>query len=302
MAEAAARRLTPVTLELRGKNPADVHASADLKVKARRMAWAKWMNSGQVCVSPDYVLVDGPVRERLVNELRQAIQTSYGSSPIESPDYSRIVSTHHFDRLAGLAAGAGGHAAIVGETDRERRAMGPGVRVDPDPASALMTQEVFGPILPFVTVAGPAEAAMQIAGRPASLVVHAFASDRALIAEMERETRSGAYLVNDAVISHAVRGLPFGSVAESGMGAYHGRHGFETSPNRERCFNARPGSTTLCGIRRTRRRRSAGCVGSLASIIRPGLDWHRRDDLRRSAPAASNNKAAFHGRGSRLLG
>lgn len=228
IAEAAARHLTPVTLELGGKNPAYVHASADLKVTARRLTWAKWMNAGQVCVSPDYVLVDASVRDRLVAELITAVNAFFGEVPIESPDYARIVSARHFDRLAALATDAGGDVALVCASDRERLRMGPCLIIDPDPASSLMTEEIFGPILPIRTVAGPAEAAELMGERSSPLVVHVFASDASVISRMQDQTRSGAFLVNDAIISHAVRGLPFGGVGDSGIGAYHGRHGFET--------------------------------------------------------------------------
>jgi aldehyde dehydrogenase (NAD+) len=237
IAVAAAQNLTPVTLELGGKNPAYIHKSADLKVTARRMVWAKWMNAGQVCVSPDYALVDTEIVEAFTEQLKAAIKQFYGSDPLKSADYARIISDKHFTRIKELIEGSGGQVLIKGDIDAASRGIGPTVILNPKADSAIMSDEIFGPVLPILTVSGPEDAALRMSRLAIPLVVHTFAQDKEVTAQMQGLTRSGAYIVNDAVINHSVRGLPFGGQGESGMGVYHGRHGFETFTHRRAILN-----------------------------------------------------------------
>ena len=233
VAAAAARHLTPVTLELGGKSPAYVADDADLTVTARRLAWAKWMNAGQVCVSPDYVLADENIVRPLVTALKCALYEFYGDDPQRSGDYGRIVSQRHHDRLTGLLAGHGGDLVHGGQSDRDDRYMAPAIVVEPDPESPLMREEIFGPILPIVPVSGEAAAVAAVNAGPKPLTLHVFSRDAATFERFERETSSGALIGNDAIVNHRVHGLPFGGVGDSGYGAYHGRAGFETFSHRK---------------------------------------------------------------------
>ena len=229
----AAESLTPVTLELGGKNPAIVDRTADLKVAARRLAWAKWMNAGQVCVSPDYVLVERSVASAFVDEVQAALKEFYGSDPAQSRDYGRIVNPRHFDRLMALLSGHGGRVATGGRGVREDLYIEPAIVIDPKLSSPLMQDEIFGPIMPVIGYDSLDEAFAIIGSQTRPLVIHAFTSDSQTADRIERETLSGAFMVNDAIVNHRVPDLPFGGVGASGMGAYHGRAGFETFSHRK---------------------------------------------------------------------
>ena len=166
--QAAARTLTPVTLELGGKNPAIVVADADIPVAARRIAWGRYLNAGQTCVSPDYVLVERRVAERFVGALKAAINEFYGSDPVSSPDFARIVNDRHFTRLAGLLASHGGEVVLGGATDPATRFIAPTVVRNPSWDSPLMAEEIFGPILAVVDVDDLEDAFRLIATRARS--------------------------------------------------------------------------------------------------------------------------------------
>jgi aldehyde dehydrogenase (NAD+) len=233
IATAAALNLTPVTLELGGKSPAYVHHDADLPVTAKRLVWAKWMNVGQVCVSPDYILVDRRVAEPLTDAICSALKEFYGSDAKQSKDYGRIVNTRHHDRLTKLLSSHGGQLIVGGGVDREARYIEPTVVMSPSLDSPLMQEEIFGPILPIVPVDGSDAAIKHILSNPKPLTLHVFTRDGDVVDRFERETSSGALVANDAVVNHRVHGLPFSGVGESGHGAYHGRAGFETFSHRK---------------------------------------------------------------------
>jgi aldehyde dehydrogenase (NAD+) len=236
VAAAAARHLTPVTLELGGKSPAYVAADADIEVSGRRIAWAKWMNAGQVCVSPDHVLVDDAVAEPLVQSIRKALDAFYGPQPRFSTDYGRIVNQRHFDRVIGLLDGHGGNVVVGGRHDRNDLYIAPTIIVGPRDDAALMREEIFGPILPVVSVRSADDAIARINAGPKPLALHVFSSSAAVVDRFERETSSGALVGNDAIVNHRIHGLPFGGVGASGYGAYHGRAGFETFTHRKAVF------------------------------------------------------------------
>jgi aldehyde dehydrogenase (NAD+) len=233
VAIAGAKNLTPVTLELGGKNPAIVEKSCDMVVTARRLAWAKWMNVGQVCVSPDYVLVDRTITDDFIEALQVALREFYGATPQTSTDYGRIVNTRHHDRLTGLLSNHGGTLVYGGEHERETCYFGPTIITNPDPNSPLMAEEIFGPILPVISYTKLDEAISFIRARPKALAVHIFSKDGDAADKVEQQTFSGAFLMNDAIINHRVPDLPFGGVGSSGSGAYHGRAGFETFSHRK---------------------------------------------------------------------
>lgn len=220
---AAAKHLTPVTLELGGKSPVYIDRSANLKVTARRIAWGKWLNAGQTCVAPDYVLVEESVKDRFIDELGKAITSFYGSDPRASADYGRIVSPRHFDRLKSLASG--GHAVIGGEMVADDKYIAPTVLVDVDMESALMQEEIFGPLLPVIAVPSKEAAVSMITSRPHPLALYVFAENKKVVAEVLDRTTAGGVTVNGTLMHLTNPNLPFGGIGESGMGAYHGKSG-----------------------------------------------------------------------------
>jgi aldehyde dehydrogenase (NAD+) len=228
---AAARHLTPVTLELGGKSPAYVDDTVDLRTVARRLAWTKYINAGQTCAAPDYVLATHAVADRLVLQLAEAVRELYGPDPAESADYGRIVNDEHFDRLVGLLPP--GPAAVGGRADRGSRYIAPTVLADVDRDSAVMREEIFGPILPIVHVDGVDDAIRFVADRDKPLALYVFTEDREARRQWLRRTSSGGIVFDAAVLHLAVPGLPFGGVGQSGMGSYHGERSVSTFSHRK---------------------------------------------------------------------
>jgi aldehyde dehydrogenase (NAD+) len=230
--EAAAKNLTPVTLELGGKSPAIVDADADIDVAAKRIAWGKFLNAGQTCVAPDYVLVDEKVEGPLVDALRRTVDSFYGGNPKASDDYARIVSDRHFERLAGLLAATSGNVVLGGDQDKTERYLAPTVVTGVPPDDPLMDDEIFGPILPVLSVGDVDEAVKHVSSRPKPLALYVFSSSKDTVDRVVAGTSSGSVGVNLTVQQVAVPNLPFGGVGASGMGSYHGRQGFETFSHR----------------------------------------------------------------------
>ncbi len=228
--EAAAKHLTPVTLELGGKSPVVVDRDVDLERAARRIAWGKFFNAGQTCVSPDYALVDRAIEADFVERLRANIRAFYGSEPRSSPDYARVVNDRHFARLQGLLQS--GRVAEGGDSDPDERYIAPTIlREVPDDAP-VMQDEIFGPILPVVPVDGVKDAIARINARPKPLALYVFSKRQRAIDDVIEQTSSGGVCVNDTLAHLSIPDLPFGGVGESGMGAYHGRESFEVFSHR----------------------------------------------------------------------
>jgi aldehyde dehydrogenase (NAD+) len=227
IAAAAATHLTPTVLELGGKSPTYVHASADLDIAARRIAWGKFLNAGQTCIAPDYVLADRSVRDALVDRLTATISDFYGDDPKDSASFGRIVNGRHLARLRGLLDRGAGTIATGGEIDEAARFVAPTVTVDPATDSPIMQEEIFGPILPVLAVDGPEEAAAFITARPKPLALYVFAGDDAAIDAVVDGTSSGGVCINQTLMHLLPPELPFGGVGDSGMGAYHGKAGFD---------------------------------------------------------------------------
>ena len=221
---AAALHLTPVTLELGGKSPCIVCADAPLKLAARRIAWGKFMNAGQTCVAPDFVLVDRRVRDAFLSEMRSALLEFYGANPQSSPDFGRIINRRHFDRLNGYLAGATIQAG--GETDAGDLFFAPTIVTDVAPDKPVMQEEIFGPILPVIAFDDLQQALRSLAERPTPLALYLFTADRAVQERVLSETRSGGVCINDTVIHMIGKDLPFGGLGDSGMGSYHGEASF----------------------------------------------------------------------------
>ncbi|HEX5145200.1 MAG TPA: aldehyde dehydrogenase family protein [Mycobacterium sp.] len=227
--EAAAPHLTPVTLELGGKSPVIVAADADIEVAAKRIAWTKLINSGQICIAPDYVLADRSVSDRLVTEIRKAIEHFRS----EDTGGMRIVNERHFNRLTTALSATKGNVAVGGGSDAAGLKIEPTVVVDPDPSEPLMTDEIFGPILPILTVGNLDEAISFVNSRPKPLAAYLFTKAKAVRERVIRDVPAGGMLVNHLIFQFATAKLPFGGVGPSGMGAYHGRFGFEEFSHRK---------------------------------------------------------------------
>jgi len=227
VAEAAAKHLTPTTLELGGKSPTYVHASANLDVAARRIAWGKFLNAGQTCIAPDYVLADRSIREALVDKLVAQIGEFYGDDAQQSASYGRIVSDRHVTRLQRLLAADAGTIVTGGHVDAAERYIAPTVTVDPPLDGPLMSEEIFGPILPVLAVDSPAEAVGLIRARPKPLALYVFAHESVAIDALVQDTSSGGVCINQTLMHMLPPELPFGGVGASGHGAYHGKAGFD---------------------------------------------------------------------------
>src|SRR3954447_6313732 len=226
---AAAKQLTPVVLELGGKSPTIVHSSANLKVAAHRIAQGRWGNAGQTCTAPDYVLVFKDAAQQFREHLKETLLSFYGDDPQTSPDYGRIINTHHFDRLTALLAS--GTVYHGGQHDRDDRFIAPTVLVGVSPESPVMQQEIFGPILPVLEVNSVQEVIDFVNARPSPLGLYIFAEDQNVAERILDSATSGDAAVNDCTLQPLIHDLPFGGVGNSGMGKYHGEWGFRTYTN-----------------------------------------------------------------------
>jgi len=226
---AAAKHLTPVILELGGKSPCIVDSSARANVAARRIVFGKFTNAGQTCVAPDYVLVVESFERDFLEALKRAIETFYGPDPQTSPNYARIVNARHFERLRGLLTD--GEVVVGGTHDADDRYIAPTVLRDVSPEARVMTEEVFGPILPVLTVRDIDTAIAFVNAREKPLSLYLFAEDRRVARDVTQRTSSGGMCVNEALMHLTVHDLPFGGVGESGMGKYHGEWGFREFSN-----------------------------------------------------------------------
>ena len=228
---AAAKHLTPVTLELGGKSPAIVDHDLNLDVAVRRLAYGKFINAGQTCVAPDYVLVHADVERPLLDRLSGMLEEFYGKDPKASPDYGRIVNDQHFQRLKGLLDGGGYAETVTGgvaSADATQRYLPPTIVRGVSPDAPVMQEEIFGPILPVIAVPSIDSAISFVNQRPKPLSLYVFTSRGHVAEEVLARTSSGSACVNTCIVQLAVPDLPFGGVGGSGMGAYHGRRGFET--------------------------------------------------------------------------
>lgn len=222
---AAAKHLASVTLELGGKSPVIVTADADLGVAARRVAWGKLLNAGQTCIAPDYALVERAVADRFVDAVVREMEALQGPDPAATR--TKIVNDRHLQRLSHLVASSGGTVVHGGGIDFAERILEPTVIVDPDLASGLMQDEIFGPILPVIAVDDVEAAIELVVARPKPLALYLFTGSRATEQQVVKRTTAGGMCVNHTMTHFLVPELPFGGVGPSGTGAYHGRAGFE---------------------------------------------------------------------------
>jgi aldehyde dehydrogenase (NAD+) len=233
---AAAPTLTPVTLELGGKSPVVVTADADIDVAARRVAWVKLINSGQTCIAPDYVLVDRTVADEFVDKVAAAVAVFRSA---ETQTALPIVNERQFDRLHSLIATTTGTVIVGGSTDRESLRIEPTVIVDPAPTDAVMSEEIFGPILPILRFESDSTAVEFVNARPKPLALYVFTGSQKTACDLVNSIPSGGAVINHVAMHCLVPQLPFGGVGASGTGAYHGRWGFEALSHR-RAVLAKP--------------------------------------------------------------
>ncbi|MBW4559466.1 MAG: aldehyde dehydrogenase family protein [Trichormus sp. ATA11-4-KO1] len=224
--EAAAKHLTPVTLELGGKSPCIVDTDINLEHTVRRITWGKFINAGQTCIAPDYLLIDRKIKKNFLDGMKKCLTEFYGDHPANSPDYARIISQKHFDRLAKLIKD--GEIIIGGETNPAERYIAPTVIDHVSLADPVMQEEIFGPILPIVEYSDITEAIALINSRPKPLALYLFTRNKNLQKRVLQETSSGGVCLNDTLMHIGVPSLPFGGIGDSGIGSYHGKASFDT--------------------------------------------------------------------------
>src|SRR5690606_10960601 len=228
---AAAPNLTPLTLELGGKSPAIVADDYPIEKAAARLATGKWFNCGQTCIAPDYVLVPARRRDALVEALRREVQARYGSDLSNLGDYTRVVNDGQYARLQGYLddAAARGIDTIVlaGRADPAQRLLPPTVLLEPGDYAKVMQEEIFGPLLPIKGYDSLDDAIAYVNAHDRPLALYPFSHDSATVEKILHATLAGGVSVNDTLFHFAVGNLPFGGVGPSGMGAYHGRAGFD---------------------------------------------------------------------------
>ena len=230
--QAAAKHLTPVTLELGGKSPCIVDRHTDLAVAARRIVWGKFYNAGQTCVAPDYILAHKEIEEPLLAQMNQTVHDFFGDDPHLVNDYGRIINARHYERLMSLLAGSG--EIVTGGTGiAADRYIAPTILRNTSTEAPVMAGEIFGPILPVLKVQDVEHAIAFVNSRPKPLALYVFTSDAAVQAKVLDRTTSGGVTVNHTLLHLVNHSLPFGGVGPSGMGAYHGRATFETFSHRK---------------------------------------------------------------------
>ncbi len=229
--EKAAAHLTPVSLELGGKSPCIVDETADLKLAAKRIVWGKFLNCGQTCVAPDYILVQRSVKDKLVRQINKSIRKMYGKDALANEEYPKMISEKHFDRVLGLLEGV--HVVSGGESDRSSLRIAPTLLDQVTWESPVMQEEIFGPLLPILTFYDMKEAVQMVNARPRPLALYYFTKDKKREAGILRNISYGGGCINDTVVHLATSHMPFGGVGNSGMGGYHGKDSFDTFTHRK---------------------------------------------------------------------
>lgn len=251
IAAAAAKNLTPVTLELGGKNAVIITNKADLKLAARRVAWGKVTNAGQTCVAPDFILFTSPgLEDKFTAEFKKAIEEFYPNEAWKKPGtYTRIVNSNHFERVTGLLKSTNGKVVVGGFTDSNQRLIAPTLVAGCTPDDSLMSQEIFGPLLPMLHVNSLDEAISFLATRDKSLALYIFSHDVAEQEKLFKSVSSGGAMINDVMHHCALTGLPFGGVGESGTGAHNGEAGFNAFTHHRTIVNQPAWFEYLLGVR-----------------------------------------------------
>ncbi len=229
--KSAAENLTPVTLELGGKSPCIVDENCDLQKAAKRITWGKFLNAGQTCVAPDFLLAQKNIKEKLITEIKKCILKFYGENPEGSEDFGKIINENHFDRLNEFLEE--GEVIFGGKTNREKLFVSPTL-IEKIPVNAkIMNEEIFGPILPILEFNQCSEAIDFINKKPKPLALYIFSRDKRFQERIISETSSGGICINDTIVHLTAANLPFGGVGNSGFGKYHGKAGFDTFSNQK---------------------------------------------------------------------
>ena len=222
----AAEYLTPVTLELGGKSPCIVDSTAKIRLAAKRIVFGKYLNCGQTCVAPDYILCDKRIRDELITAILAEIEKQFGKEPLKNPNYGKIINEKHFERILGLINGE--KLVYGGQSEPESLRIAPTVLNNITWDDAVMGEEIFGPLLPILTFDTLDESLDTVESHPHPLALYFFSEDKAAQKKVLDTCRFGGGCINDTIIHLATSDMPFGGVGESGMGSYHGRVGFET--------------------------------------------------------------------------
>ncbi len=227
--EAAAKHLTPVTLELGGKNPCIVDTDVHVEHAARRIVWGKFFNAGQTCMTTDYILANRAIKKNLLESIKKTIKEFYGDDPAKSPDYARIINENHFERLSRLLKE--GEIVIGGDTNSEDHYIAPTVIDNVSPEYAIMKEEIFGPILPVIEYELLNDAIAFVNERPKPLALFFFSKDKEKQERVLKETSAGGGCINETFVHEINFALPFGGVGASGIGKYHGKFSYDTFSN-----------------------------------------------------------------------
>ncbi|XP_021193191.2 aldehyde dehydrogenase, dimeric NADP-preferring isoform X2 [Helicoverpa armigera] len=234
--EAAVKNLTPVTLELGGKSPTYIDNTVDMMVTAKRILWGKFINSGQTCIAPDYVLCTKEVQDKFIAAAKKVLNEWYGTDPQKSPDLARIINSRHFSRLQALVDASKDKIAIGGSYDANDKFIEPTILTNVVASDKIMQDEIFGPILPIVPIENAFEAIQFINEREHPLVLYVFSNQTNIQKLFTEQTRSGSISMNDTIMFYGVETLPFGGVGASGIGAYHGKKTFDTFTHKKSCL------------------------------------------------------------------
>ena len=230
-----AETLTPAVLELGGKSPCIVDSSAKIKLAAKRIVFGKFLNCGQTCVAPDYILCHESIKNELITELRKQIGKQYGENPLSNPDYGKIINRKHFDRIKGLIDS--NKAVIGGKWNEETLQIAPTVLSNVTWDDMVMQEEIFGPVLPILVYRDMNEVYAMLADKPKPLALYIFSESKQIVRGVTQRCRYGGGCVNDVVIHLATSNMGFGGVGESGMGSYHGKTGFDAFSHTKSILN-----------------------------------------------------------------
>lgn len=225
VAQAAAKNLTPVTLELGGKNPCIVDETANLKLAAKRIVWGKFINAGQTCIAPDYILIQENMKKRFVAYLKEEITNAYGENPKNSPDFARIINTKNWERLAKMIEPE--KVVFGGQTDAKDNYIAPTLVEETSLKSVIMKEEIFGPLLPILTYRKEKEMDAIIAQYEKPLALYVFTENPRFYKQIIQNHSFGGGCINDTIVHFSNKRLPFGGVGHSGIGAYHGKLSFD---------------------------------------------------------------------------
>jgi len=247
--EAAAKHLTPVTLELGGKSPVFIDETMDLDIVSRRLVWGKFTNAGQTCIAPDYVLCTEGLQSKLVESCQSTLKSFYGTDPAQSDSYGRIVNNRHFNRVKSLLDSTQGRKVVGGGMDEKTNYIEPTIVTDVKLSDPIMKDEIFGPILPIIGVKNMDEAIDIVNKREKPLALYVFSKNNTTVKKILDSTSSGGVTVNDVLMHPSLPTLPFGGVGNSGMGGYHGKFSFDTFSHKRGCLERPTGGEGANNLR-----------------------------------------------------